>query len=650
MLLSGTNAQNDETQKGRERIVKNKAPKFWVAVALILCLISMIGASLVQSSGNAVTVKELSVETESGMKLDALLFIPKTATRETPAPAVVTSHGWFNNKEMMEGNYVELARRGFVVMSISMYGHGDSDIVHNSAWWDSEHGANGMYDAVKIISTLPYVDISRIGVTGHSNGGLACKVALDFDNAADKQLISSVLLICCDPKYTVEDTVTNTFGRRTYDFTSDTFFNHFGSRDAGVIAPIYDEFFYCESNGDGTWTPAWDYIHTTGAQSFLYFGNDPAGLEERANDTYYTENIDGKDADRIIFVTTSTHPGATFDKDTTAKICDYFDRTLDAPNPIDGTNQIWGFKQLFNALGVVGLAMFLIYFTILMLDTKTFGELKAKGEVVAVPFADKKGKVWFWAGLVVSFLVSLIVYPTIYRWTVGALAKTIFTQLFSFYIGLWSLICAAASFIFTLIYYYAYGKKHGVDLRANGVIMSGKKWIKTIGLALLTVVAGYAIVFVADYLFHTDFRYSFVITIRAFDASHFSEIWKYFILFVPYYVMLSVATNCFNFVDFGNDKAGIKSAVIDIIAVDAAPVLMYAIQYISLLTTGYSWTELHTGGSLIGVWLVPIIVILPFAAFMSRKLYKKTRNPYIAGILMGVFVVVMTVTNQLCQI
>ncbi len=186
MLLSSTNAQNDETQKGRERIVKNKAPKFWVAVALILCLISMIGASLVQSSGNAVTVKELSVETESGMKLDALLFIPKTATRETPAPAVVTSHGWFNNKEMMEGNYVELARRGFVVMSISMYGHGDSDIVHNSAWWDSEHGANGMYDAVKIISTLPYVDILRIGVTGHSNGGLACKVALDFDNAADK--------------------------------------------------------------------------------------------------------------------------------------------------------------------------------------------------------------------------------------------------------------------------------------------------------------------------------------------------------------------------------------------------------------------------------------------------------------------------------
>ena len=629
---------------------KRKTAKFWVAVALILCMISMIGASLVQSSGNEVTVKELAVETESGLKLDALLFIPKTATRENPAPAVVTAHGWFNNKEMMEGHYVELARRGFVVMTISMYGHGDSDIVHNSAWWDSEHGANGMYDAVKLIASLPYVDSSRIGITGHSNGALACKVALDFDNAADEQLVSSVLLICCDPKYTVEDTVTNTYGRRTYDFTNDTFFNHFGSRDAGVIAPIYDEFFYCESNGDGTWTAARDYIHTTGAQSFLYFGTDPEGKEERASDTYYTETIDGKEADRIIFVTTSTHPGATFDKDTSAKICDYFDRTLGAPNAIEGTNQIWGYKQIFNAIGVVGFAMFIIYFTILMLDSKIFGELKADGEVIAAPFADNKGKVWFWAGLAVSFIVSVIVYPNIYRWTVGALSKTIFTQLNPFYIGMWSIICAAASLIFTIIYYYAYGKKHGVDLHANGVIMSGKKWIKTIGLALLAVVAGYAIVFIADYFFLTDFRYSYVITIRAFESSHCAEIWKYFILFIPYYVMLSVSTNCFNYVDFGNDKGGIKSAVIDIIAVDAAPIFMYAVQYISLMTSGYSWTELHTGGSLIGVWLVPIMVILPFAAFLTRKIYKKTRNPYIGGILMGVLVVVMTVTNQLCQI
>lgn len=74
------------------------------------------------------------------------------------------------------------------------------------------------------------------------------------------------------------------------------------------------------------------------------------------------------------------------------------------------------------------------------------------------------------------------------------------------------------------------------------------------------------------------------------------------------------------------------------------------IQYIPLFTTGYTFTEFHTyGGSLIALWLFPVTIILPFAVFLSRKVYKATKNPYIAGILMGVFVTVMTATNQLCQ-
>lgn len=107
-----------------------KNAKFWVAVALIICLISSIGAYVVQTNSGHVTIKELSVETESGLLLDALLLVPETATAENPAPAIVTSHGWFNNKEMQDLNYVEYARRGYVVISISMYGHGDSEIIH----------------------------------------------------------------------------------------------------------------------------------------------------------------------------------------------------------------------------------------------------------------------------------------------------------------------------------------------------------------------------------------------------------------------------------------------------------------------------------------------------------------------------------------
>lgn len=40
------------------------------------------------------------------------LYIPQNATKDTPAPGVVTIEGWYNNKEMQELYSIELARRG----------------------------------------------------------------------------------------------------------------------------------------------------------------------------------------------------------------------------------------------------------------------------------------------------------------------------------------------------------------------------------------------------------------------------------------------------------------------------------------------------------------------------------------------------------
>ncbi len=626
-----------------------KSAKFWVAIALVICLISSIGASIVQTDGGSITIKELAVETGSGLLLDALLLIPENATAETPAPAIVTSHGWFNNKEMQDLNYVEYARRGYVVISISMYGHGDSEIIHGGTWWTPEHNANGMYDAVKLLTTLPYVDASRIGVTGHSNGGLACKEAVRLDNQAEEPLISSVLLVSCDPIYTEEDTVTNTFGRRVYDTTNDTYTNFFGSRDVGFIACEYDEFFNCVTNGDGTWTAARDYIHTAPAQSFLYFGTDPAGKEERADDTLYTEVIDGKEAIRVVYTPAIIHPGAHFSTEAVAVGAEFFNASLGAPNNLDNNDQTWTIKAAFNGLGLIGIAMFLVFATLALLDTEAFASLKSQKEAVALPMPDNKAKGWYWGGLAVAFLVSIIVYPLIYRWCVGALAKTIFWQLNTFYIGLWSLICAVASFLYTIVYYNVYGKKAGVDLKARGAIVPLNVLLKSIFLGVTVVAATFAIVFVSDWLFMTDYRL-WCLTFRAFESFHLAEVWKYLIFFVPYYVMLSVATNCFNFVEMGKKGDGVLNLVVDMVAVAAAPALMIAIQYIPLFTTGYTFTELRSyGGSLIGLWLFPVVVILPFAVYLSRKVYKKTCNPYIAGIVMAVFVTVMTATNQLCQ-
>ncbi len=121
---------------------KKRTPRFWLCLSLLICLISCIGASLVQTNFGNVTIKDLRFETESGHQMSALLLVPDTATPENPAPAIICSHGWYNNREMQDLNYVEYARRGYVVLSIDMYGHGNSDIIPKGDWWKPENNAH----------------------------------------------------------------------------------------------------------------------------------------------------------------------------------------------------------------------------------------------------------------------------------------------------------------------------------------------------------------------------------------------------------------------------------------------------------------------------------------------------------------------------
>ena len=86
--------------------MKLNAKKLLV-ISLILCLISSVGSMIFQTSFGQVEYHDMTFVTASGHELDALLLVPKTATVDNKAPAIVVSHGWYNNREMQDLNYVE---------------------------------------------------------------------------------------------------------------------------------------------------------------------------------------------------------------------------------------------------------------------------------------------------------------------------------------------------------------------------------------------------------------------------------------------------------------------------------------------------------------------------------------------------------------
>ncbi|MEG1720736.1 MAG: acetylxylan esterase [Pseudoflavonifractor sp.] len=601
-----------------------------LCLAMVLLLVSCIGASLVQTNFGKVTMKDLRWETASGHEMSALLFVPEGATAEHPAPAIVTSHGWYNNREMQDLNYVEYARRGYVVMSIDMYGHGNSDNLPAGDWWKPENGANGMYDAVKLMATLPYVDTTRIGVTGHSNGALASRQAVLLDNEAEQQLISAVLLVSNDAIYTDKET--------------GAYVNVFGSRDVGVVACQYDEFFHRTKAADGSKTAPRDYIHQSTAQSFLYFGTDPAGQPERAAYELHKQEIDGSEAIRVIYNPAIIHPWAHFSAGVVTSSQEFFDAALGAPNMIAPSSQIWQVKVAFNALGLVGFVMFAVGLALCLLNTKFFGDLKATEPVLPAPAPKGKGLAWFWGGLGVGTLFSMLSYMFIYK-PVSALKLPFFNQAPVLYIGVWSLVCGLFTLLTLFLSYRLFGKQNGVDLAERGVAIGWRKLGKTVVLAVLVAAATYGTVFLADYFFKADFRI-WCLTIKAFTPDKLLVAAKFLPFFLLFYIINSVGINSFNYVKLGKHD-WVNTAVVTLFNALSPAILIIWI-YASFFSTGFTPMELSgIGGSIIGIWLFPVVIVLPVAAFVSRVLYKATKNPYLSGIIMAILVTLMSCTNTL---
>ena len=603
----------------REKV--KKQAKIWLCISIALMLLASIVVSAIQTNGGHVTMKELNIETDLGYSMSAYLFIPETATAETPAPAVVVSHGYLNNKEMTDANYVELARRGFVVLAIDQPCHGDSEIM-------AQRIPNGVDQGVLAVSRMPFVDVDRIGVTGHSMGGGSCNTAVAVDNERENPLISAVLIHCNDP------TVKNSDGN---------YVNAYGNRNVGVIAVQYDEFFHKWVDESGIARQAPYYMGSPTAQAFLHFGVDPTGLDKRDAYTYYSETVDGEECFHVIYRPDVIHPWSHFSAKSETCVIDFFTKALNAPNPIDSSNQVWQWKEAFNFVGLVALAIFICAFGTLMLFTPTFESLRAKEVIQPAKLADNKAKFWFWGSLAAGVLFSCLIY-------INAVAfgntKAV-SQTEAMGLGVWSTLCGLFTILSMVVFYQCYGKKHGMNLAELGVKMPLKKLGLSILLGVIIAVMAYVCVFTADYFFYADFRI-WTLAIKAFEAPILKFL-PYGLLFVTFYIASSVANNCFNYNEIGG-KSWVNTIIVALFTALPA-IILPAIQYTTYFTQKHMmWQQMALGANNVNppmyvLWLFPIILILFASTVINRVLYKVTKNPYVGGVVNVIMVTLLTITN-----
>ncbi len=137
----------------------------------------MVAASM-QNGFGSVAVSEVDFQAADGSWIHSTLQKPYYATDTDPLPGVVVIHGSLQNKEWLMAFGIELARRGFVVLTIDANGHGNSEV-----------GSGSGTAALDYITSLDYVDDTQIGLIGHSMGGGIALSAIEESSVYVRALV-----------------------------------------------------------------------------------------------------------------------------------------------------------------------------------------------------------------------------------------------------------------------------------------------------------------------------------------------------------------------------------------------------------------------------------------------------------------------------
>ena len=110
-----------------------------------------------------------------GLKIYALLLVPKGVKPQNGWPVIVFNHGYITpEKYTPEGNYIPyadaFAKNGYIVFKPNYRGNGKSDGSPTSTYYSPDYAVDDL-NAIAAIKKYSGADPERIGVWGHSMGG-----------------------------------------------------------------------------------------------------------------------------------------------------------------------------------------------------------------------------------------------------------------------------------------------------------------------------------------------------------------------------------------------------------------------------------------------------------------------------------------------
>lgn len=162
----------------------------WRLFVLLLAFVFAFAlvAQCIITQGYKVTVQEVNLELRGGT-LNMEVYRPTNIKQGTKLPCMILAHGGSECLATPVIHAWEYAKRGIVVLNVNMYGAGLSDMPQymedgaTLGTYSRNSGTHGLVDALNYARDIDYVDTTRIGIWGHSQGYTVGCTAAVFDGA-----------------------------------------------------------------------------------------------------------------------------------------------------------------------------------------------------------------------------------------------------------------------------------------------------------------------------------------------------------------------------------------------------------------------------------------------------------------------------------
>lgn len=362
---------------------KGSAVRFF-ALSMAILLLASICIWGFQSGWGKVDIRRLQLVGENGTKISTLVYIPHTASAETPAPCAVIYHGRSNQGHSNDTWSMELARRGYVVLSPDLTGGGESSV--EGGGLDRELRARQAACVARYALSLDIVDPAQVNLIGYSLGTQTTTMVAD--SMPDQ--INSCLLVM-GPFMVRRNMSTINSLLREHDITF------------GFIKADCDQY---------------DFNFIGDAQACRACVSEELGIDHVIEANSVTPMGETSTL-RYYEVNGAMHQTGNISGETITTIIEFENSLNNAPVRLADSDQAWVPQQLFSGIACVTMMFALAALMDLLMQTEFFGSMA----FARVPRKELRGAKAWCLDILFTFVIPAALFIPVSTWGMSWFAK-----------------------------------------------------------------------------------------------------------------------------------------------------------------------------------------------------------------------------------